>query len=296
MKVLRSRVRTRRPNPPAAILAALLLGMGTFAAVHTNASAAEPLEVAVDGERLSVTVSKMPLKEVLAKIGEAAGFRVKVRGEAGDVRPQTFRGLPFEKGIELLVGDNGYVIIREDGAEGASHVAQVLVYGNAGGDGKQVVREPRVQTASAPQELDRGERLRLVRQLAREKDTKALANYLAQDSDASVRRIAATALGNISDDAAAAALQGALTDQDPSVRIRATRGLRLIMGAEAASLLSAIATTDKDPEVRRLTVHLLSELEGPIARAAVRSALNDPDEAVRRAAERANHRLEQSGL
>lgn len=298
MSIFRNRVRVRRLSLSTALVAVAVLSLGLFAAAHSVASAAEPLEVSVDGDRLSVKVGKVPLKEVLAKVGEAAGFRVKVRGDAGEVRPQTFHNVPLEKGVELLIGDSGYVMIREDDAEGAPRLAQLLVYGNTKVADAQQRRQQRTQTQTkgAPQELDRGERLRLVRQLAREKDTHALANYLAKDSDASVRRIAATALGNIRDDAAAAALQGALTDEDPSVRIRATRGLRLIMGADALPLLSTVATTDKDPEVRRLTVHLLSELDGPIARAAVESALNDPDEAVRRAAERASHRLQKNGL
>jgi HEAT repeat protein len=132
-----------------------------------------------------------------------------------------------------------------------------------------------------------------LRILARQQDEAAievLGALAAHDPDATVRRIAATALGNIGGEAAAVALEAALVDPNVEVRIRAMRGLHVIGGAAAAGPLGELALGDADPALRRQAVHLLATLRSDEARATIDLAASDPDDSVRQAADEALNR------
>ena len=291
-------------KPRAALrrLVTALAGFAFLAALAATAPAraadesGQPrLYVEVEDGLLTVRVGEVPLDEVLRMIGEHGGFKLSLRGKLGLVRPQSFSDLPLHKGIQRLAGNNSLIMIQAVGEDGTKRLAEVKVYGATALARKKPAE--RVRDLNRPDEelanlasLERGPRLRAVRALARRKDASAisaLALVLADDRDATVRRIAATALGNIGGEQAAASLIGALADEDPTVRIRATRGLRMIKGADAAPMLGEVAMGDRDPEVRRLTIHLLGALDSPEARRILESAMSDPDPAIREAAKRA---------
>jgi HEAT repeat protein len=135
---------------------------------------------------------------------------------------------------------------------------------------------------------DKGERLAAIRDLARQQDDAAietLGALLAQDPDPTVRRIAATALGNIGGEAVVGALETALADQDVEVRIQAMRGLHVINGEAAAAPLGELALRDADPGLRRQAIHLLATLRSDEARSTLELAASDPDNAIRQAVE-----------
>ena len=126
---------------------------------------------------------------------------------------------------------------------------------------------------------DKGERLAAIRGLARQQDDAAiemLGALLAHDPDRTVRRIAATALGNIGGEAVVAALETALADQDVEVRIQAMRGLHVINGEAAAAPLGELALGDADPGLRRQAIHLLATLRSDEARSTIELAATRP--------------------
>lgn len=255
------------------------------------------IEVAIERGLLSVKLGRVSLGDALRAIGKEAGVRVNIEGDPGLVWPQTFAGVPLDEGIERLAGDNGLLMKFAPGstAAEAARLTEVWVYSAAGQGGAGVASSTR--TASRADDgyrdlakLARGKRLQAVRRLARRKDeadVATLARVLSGDPDATIRRMSATALGNIGGEDAAGALAAALGDGDRSVRVRAIRGLRIVKGNDAAALLGEIATGDKDPEVRRTTVHFLGALDSEDARSALEIALGDPDAKVRDAATQA---------
>ncbi len=295
--------RYRRGRLAAALAAVVMvasaagLGAQTTAGEATLKAPSPGIDVAIERGLLSVKLGQVSLSDALRAIGKKAGVEVYIEGDPGLVWPQTFAGVPLDEGIERLAGDNGLLMkfLPASTTAGAPRLIEVWVYGATGDAG--VAFAPTLRTAGRTDSgyrelarLTRGQRLQAVRRLARSKDDAAvatLAQVLLRDPDATIRRISATALGNIGGEDAAAALAAALDDGDRSVRVRAIRGLRVIKGNDAAPLLGEIATGDRDAEVRRTTVHLLGALDSADARAAIEAALADPDAKVRDAATQA---------
>jgi HEAT repeat protein len=161
----------------------------------------------------------------------------------------------------------------------------------------------RVSTPATPQppprggpfaDLDPSERFARVRELARQggpDSLPALGEALGQDPDPALRRAAAAAIGNIGGPEAFGLLEGALGDDDASVRLQAIRGLRAADPATAVNAYGDVVRQDPDPAVRRAAVDLAASL-GLEGAQVLELALDDDDERVRQAAERALQRLE----
>jgi hypothetical protein len=273
----------------------------------------DPTVTVVDG-RLSVRGGEAPLDAVLEAIAAQAEVAITIRGDPGMVRPQAFANLRLDAGIRRLVGERRLMMVFQpaDGPGELGRLQEVWVYSDLPSDdvgsprqgltrtlgkvGKSPPTATEAQAAPAPpsyQELakkGKGERLAAIRTLARQQDDAAievLSALLAHDPDGTVRRIAASALGNIGGESAAAALEVALADQDVEVRVQAMRGLHVINGETAATSLGELALRDPDPALRRQAVHLLATLRDDVARSTIDLAASDPDDAVRKAAEEA---------
>jgi len=99
---------------------------------------------------------------------------------------------------------------------------------------------------------------RALGEIADHRAVNALLEGTLRDPSALVRMEAAVALGKIGDEKALEALQLALTDPDPVVRLRTIEALEMI-GPSAGELLEG-SLTDDDPEVRRQTAAVLERL------------------------------------
>jgi hypothetical protein len=312
--------RPRAPGHPegrarrAAVAGLGLLALGCAGAqqaIHAEEAAGAALDLAVtvaDG-RLSVRLDETPLEAVLEAIAAQADVAITVRGDPGTVRPQEFADLPLDAGIRRLAGERGLLMVftpaDDQGAPG--HLREIRVYGEPRSDDGararpltrtlgRVAKEPPAAGAPPPPDYEalakksKGERLMAIRGLARhggEAAIEVLGALLAHDPDATVRRIAATALGNVGGEAVIPALEAALADPDVEVRIQAMRGVHVINGEAAAAPLGELALRDADPGLRRQAVHLLAALRSDEARSTVELAASDPDESVRQAAEEA---------
>lgn len=312
--------RSASPGRVAALVAAAIglacLMLPGRAAAESPAMATDLTVTVADG-RLSVRLDEAPLDAVLEAIAAQTDVAIRVRGDPGTVRPQAFADLPLAVGIRRLTGERGLMMLfaRADHRGEPGRLREVRVYGDLSSDDVARSRRPLTRTlgrqAKAPpsaapeppnyqkfaqglaQELakrGKAERLAAIRGLARQQDDatiEVLGALVALDPDGTVRRIATTALGNIGGEAAAAALEVALVDQDVEVRIQAMRGLHVIHGEAAAAALGELALGDADPALRRQAVHLLATLRSGEARSTIELAATDPDDAVRQAAEEA---------
>jgi hypothetical protein len=287
---------------------------GAQQAIHAEeaAAAAPELAVTVADGRLSVHLDETPLEAVLEAIAAQSDVRITLRGDPGTVYPQAFADLPLAAGIWRLAGERRLMMVFQpaDNPGEPGRLQEVWVYGDPPANDlasprrgltrtlERVGRDPppatERQAAPAPpsyQELagkGKAERLGAIRALARQQDEAAievLSALLAHDPDPTVRRIAATALGNIGGEAVVPAFEAALADADVEVRIQVMRGLHVINGEAAAPALGELALRDADPGLRRQAVHLLASLRSDEARATIELAASDPDDTVRHAAE-----------
>jgi hypothetical protein len=276
-------------------------------AVAKSPAAATDLTVTVAEGRLSVRVAEAPLEAVLEAIAAQTDVAITIRGDPGTVRSQAFADLPLDLGIRRLAGERGLMMMfaRADDRGAPGRLQEVRVYGDRPSDdvarprhpltrtlGRIAAEPPRLEPPSYEELAKKGkpERLMTLRMLARQQDDAAIAilgALAAQDPDATVRRIAATALGNIGGETAAAALEPALADADVEVRIQAMRGLHVIGGEAAAGPLGELALGDVDPGLRRQAVHLLATLRSDAAWSTIELTSSDPDASVREAAEEA---------
>jgi HEAT repeat protein len=99
------------------------------------------------------------------------------------------------------------------------------------------------------------------------------------DPDATVRRAAVGALGEIRDPRATGRLLGALAD--PGLQAAALEALRRLGAAALPEMERAFAASTLEADPRRLLIDLAGRLEDPKARRLLLAGLDDPDPAVR---------------
>ena len=109
----------------------------------------------------------------------------------------------------------------------------------------------------------------------------------ASGTGSDTKRLAAAALGGMAIHASSAVVSRLLQDPDPIVRRWAVAALAEIADREEATPLSLILKKDPNPGVRIEAAFHLGKIGDAAARVALKAALKDPDEHVRRLAESA---------
>lgn len=287
--------------------------IGLVVVLGALAALAQEIDVRVEDERMSLQVGQAPLGDVLRAVGEAGGFEVKLEGELGEVQPQRFQNLPLGRAIRRLTGDHGLIMAyADDGSLESVRVHAATLIG-ASPEEREAARQRAVEqrqavlarvkapTTPEPAEgggafgaLEQSERFARVRELARQGDPDSLpilGEALSGEPDPALRRAAAAAIGNIGGPEATRLLEGALSDDDASVRMQALRGMREAEPAVAVNAYGDVIQRDPDPAVRRAAVDLVASL-GDEGLEVLEMALDDDDDRVRQAAETALERLE----
>ena len=113
-----------------------------------------------------------------------------------------------------------------------------------------------------------------------EEMARALADLLRREPNTLLRREAVLTIGHLATPAAIPALQSALTDDDPDVRIAACAAWRRRGGPEAAGALASVIGSDQDLDVRIAAAAELSHFRGQVAMDALAVAIEDPDPAL----------------
>jgi len=266
----------------ARIMACLILAVPTVnisTAPPVQAAPVSAVQVTIQQGLLTVDVRDAALADLLRTIGELAGFRVTIHGDVTAPVTDAFTDLPLGEGIRRVVGGNGLVLIYAPSQGGGSAGVPTEVWVYATGP------RPRDQVTQALAHPDSSARLEAVRSLLGRRDEaagEALAQILTQAPDPTVRAQAATALGTVGGAQADDALVAALDDQDPSVRIEATRAITALKGDEAADPLASVLLGDQDPKVRLEAARALAALKTDEAHGVLKAADWDKDESVRR--------------
>ena len=218
--------------------------------ILADAAKVEPptptIEVIVREGLLTVNARDAPLADVLRVIGEKAGFTVIIKGNLSTPVTSSFAGVPLDKAIRRLVGENSWIMTYgpsdADGRVSAPLELQVRARdkGTAAVMQSTAIKSNMATRESSPASLkdsilkdlarpDRAARMRAIGMLGRLKDEDTidvLARVLLEDQDPSVRRQAVITLGRIGGDRAIEILdEVSLSDPDDMVREAAASAL-----------------------------------------------------------------------
>lgn len=281
-----------------ALALGLSLATGAFAptlllaAEKVGVQASTVVEVDVRGDALTVDVRGAPLAELLRTIATKAGIDLTFRGDIDTVVAESFAGLPLEEGIRRLA--RGHSVTATYAVSTEAPTREVLT-------GIWVVgRATAIDSARAPEGEDSpsatadpfvariGEIRNLADEAGRGNEAAAvrLVDVSVSEPEVRVREQAVAALARIAGPLVEPALTVALDDAEPSVRVRAVRGLRGTGTETAVASLARASTDDADPEVRLAALSALMSFPGPTMVQGLVRAVADPDGRVRDAAAR----------
>ncbi len=207
------------------------------------------IEVKVREGLLTVNARDAPLGDVLRVIGEKAGFTVIISGNLSSPVTRFLAGVPLDKAIGRLVGENSWIMIYgpldADGRVSGPLELQVYAYRARDTGTAAVMQSPGIESnmtapESSPASLkdsilkdlvrpERAARMRAIGMLGRLKDENSielLNQVLLEDQDPSVRQHAVIALGRIGGDRAIQILRDvSLGDPDDAIREAADSAL-----------------------------------------------------------------------
>ena len=223
----------------------LCIGLVSGNASSSNDAAVVPAEIRVEIEsgRLSLEASDAPLHQVMREIGEIAGFETVLVGSFTEplLVSASFDNLPVREAVERLVRAENRIIVYAPSAGDAGNraVVQVLLL--------QAGTTPTDMTFAGNDSIASGS----------EADVRAykLARLIAMlqpEQIEEVRTRAAMALGKFQDERAVKALESALFDNFPTVRLQAINALGSIGSEQASEALIKFLRNDDTDEADRL--------------------------------------------
>jgi hypothetical protein len=201
---------------------ALAWGVGVFSA--TAADAAQ-IRAEIDNGLLSLEARNAPLHQVMREIGEIADFETVLIGNFS--KPVlvniTFKDLPVRKAVERLVAAENRIIVYAPAADDASARVITRVLLLQAGTTATDMSFAESQSIESGSEAD-----------VRDHKLDQLISMLQPDQTEETRSRAAMALANFEDERAVTALESALQDNFPAVRLQAINSLGRV-GSEQAS-------------------------------------------------------------
>jgi hypothetical protein len=214
-------------------------------ASSSNDAAVVPAEIRVEIEsgQLSLEARDAPLHEVMREIGEIAGFETVLVGSFSEplLVSASFENLPVHEVVERLVkAENRIIVYAPSAGDAGSRVITRVLLLQAG-------TTPTDMTVTESQSISSGS----------EEDVRAyklarLVAMLQPEQVEAVRSRAAMSLGNFQDERAVKALESALLDNFPTVRLQAINALGRIGSEQASDALINFLHNDDTDEVDRL--------------------------------------------
>jgi hypothetical protein len=251
--------------------------------------------------KLSVTASNASLYQIIQEVTRQAG--VELRGSPQELQHAVsvqFSNLPLDRGLKELLTNVDYVIIGDVSNPISARRARLLIFNPAALDdtptGPQLLGQP-APLGAAPAGVDPA-LLKEIMSADPALQSHAFQTLATQDPQQAVQALqVAIANGqpavrlqalqlldqyNQADPGAVlAAFRSALSDKDTTVKEYAIQALAGRGTSDSVELLRQ-AFSDPDPEVRLLVLETLAQ--NPEATDLLQSALSDPDESVRNAA------------
>ncbi len=206
-------VRVARGSTCVLIFLTVVFGIPSTANAVEPKKASPSWSLSVNGDRLTVNLDRVPLREVLTELGRQAHLHISLTEPAGrKLISDAFRSLPLDEGIDRLLNGHPHAVLYENrqsapGVARVEKIREIVVLSGEGAppyqpDDRAKVSEPSVEPAA-------------------EIDATAQVSAALQDPDPAVR---IKALDRWAEQGAATPLDPltqALVDPDESVRAKA---------------------------------------------------------------------------
>ena len=132
----------------------LVYGAIILFAVGSTEAEGGPEQLAYDVATgtLTAAVQTSPASELLLILSEAAALRVRVRGDVGRVRAQTFADLPLDEAIKRLFRgpDRSLMMLYDQAPDGGQRLAEVRLSARAARTPQTLADDAPAQLAAAP--------------------------------------------------------------------------------------------------------------------------------------------------
>lgn len=271
-------------------LLAALVSPAAVAALGPGDAPAAPVTVQVDDGLITVHARDAPLADVITAIGHRAGFRVVQMGPVSGRVTADFVRVRVPDALDRLLSGTGHVILHDPGGRNtdvAGGIDQVWLLGTHAGPDGETDERMEAAVAAAGQEDDGKARsealLGLVRHGATDEVLATLEDALHDDEAPLVRTRAAMALGALGDVRSLPALESALRDDHPTVRVQVILALAQIDDPRATRLLGELLLSGASTRERVVAAWGLWRHDSDRARTYLAASANDPDPQVRKA-------------
>lgn len=201
----------------------LSLLWGVMANAEPSNTSPRSLVLSVRGDRMSVKIDQVSLREVLAELARQVPLTVYVAGPvAQEPVAMTFRNLPLEEGVKRILEGKQYVLIHDrpnsaKGAHGGGRIVKILVMPRVGspsgiaaietkiarppvanpmrqtvtpGDKGPTLEQLRRQALGAKNPIDRAAALEALSEQGKDEEVLPILATALQDKDPSVREVA----------------------------------------------------------------------------------------------------------
>ena len=288
-------------------LVVIAVVLTTSSLADTNSVNSSRISISSSNQRYSVTATQATLSELLQKLGDNAGFKLKIFEKPEDVpRDWNFHSMALPRILDNLLRGYSTVMLYEESDQPDDR---------SDSDDEQVLKELWLLAQTEDVEPDRGSTVNIEIQLdkndletVRQQDLTPeqqyeiayidnlegmtgddvidiLANTLLTADDPLVRKRAVTALGEIGGIRVLDALESGMGDRSAEVRTELANSLSGIHDQRSMLLLGQLLMGDRNSRVREQAVYALHQQNTPAARSFVEAGLKDKDDGVSKAAE-----------
>ena len=274
---------------------AMLLAAGAVGPARGNARQGGPL-VSIQDNRLSATLDRVPLRDVLAALAHEAPFKISVKGEV-ETTPISIalHDIELEQGLRRLLRGTSYAMTYAPASPASAspdqpRLVELMVFG-----GEKAAPDSHVQdTGSPPLGTVKAVPLRNSKGTAAPTPAAPSPEPHSPASDDPGQRVETLrTLGQQRSPALETTLDSALDDPQEEVRATALEVLRDTGTAVPVEQLTRLAREDGHAHLRMDALTLLADHAPEAAREALEAALQDAEPAIR---EHAEHLLDEVEL
>jgi hypothetical protein len=211
------------------ILVSLVLGSLSVCAVYAAGPAAVsfPGKITLQDGKMTARIVAAPLRRVIEEVSKLSGAQIRWLSQGGEEPVSVeFTDLPFSEALRRILGEKDFVLFYPSAREGA-RLPQIWIYPRGQAGGQLVVIQEGETTPPAPSDTAPS-----VESPPVEPDLDSLIETALHDQDMSVRLDAITQLGGYA-------------QEDPL----------------AKTILSQVAHSDSNPQLRKSAAELLQNME-----------------------------------
>jgi HEAT repeats len=280
---------------------AVLLATVAVGPVHGSPRQGGPL-VSIQHNRLSATLDRVPLRDVLAALADEAPFKISIKGEV-ETEPISIslHDVELEQGLRRLLRGTSYAMTYEPASSASAspdqlQIVELMVIGSEKAASNSHVQDmggtvkamlPRQDLGSQPFTTIMAMPIRTSKEAAASTTTDPSPEQHFPASDDPAPRVEALrTLGQQRSPELEATLGSALDDPQEEVRATALEVLRDTGSAVPAERITQMAREDGNARLRIDALALLADHAPDAAWEALESALQDADPTVREEAER----------